>query len=121
MGATQNNVKHHKSPLNKNLNKEINKCILLFNKKNKNINKLIHNNISKNFEKSNFSLNFNKDNKSLINISNLVNLIYKENTDIQFNINCNKTIYENIFDFNIIDDYIELNKKLRIKIILILF
>ena len=109
----QNANNNNKKSSTKKINNKLNKTLPSINKK------ITQNNnqnfLKKNFEKSNFSNIFNKENKGLINIANLLNLIYKENTDTQLETNYNKNIYENIFDFNIfqIEDNCEDCKKFK--------
>ena len=110
--------KDYNIPFNKKLNDEITKRINL--KVNKNdeskFKKFLHKKFQKDFVNSNFSSNFDNEDKAINKITSLLNLIYTKNTDNNLKISSNRTIYETVFNYDIVEkeskDYNKFNKNM---------
>ena len=79
------------SELEKELNIKKNK------KQSKHFKKVIQKKLKGNIKKTNFYQKFNKNEKGIKNISNLLNLIYDENINQNFKSGTGRTIYEGVF------------------------
>ncbi len=106
MGANQTKRMKYSIPLNKKLNEIILNVInpkSSLNNEEK-IKELMHKNISQGIIRSNFSQTFNKRERGIYNITSLMNLIYTKNTNTYFKLSSNNTIYESIFNYDIIEN-----------------
>jgi hypothetical protein len=115
MGNNQDNTKYqHKE--NKKLKSMIEGEIKNKNKKEEKvqIKDLIPENIKKkiNIKKSNITQTFNKNEKGIKNISDIINLIYNKNINTQLEKTSNNTVFGNVFHFK---DSIESRKSEQIK------
>lgn len=96
------------------VNKRLFDIIDNINKKEKNDERknLFHKNIEKNIKLKNISKNYIKKEKAFKNICSFLDYIYKENTNYRINI----SLYETIFNYDIIDRKEKENEKVREKI-----
>ena len=110
--------KDYNIPFNKKLNDEITKRINLKVSKNdeSKFKKFLHKKFQKDFVVSNFSSNFDNEDKAINKITTLLNLIYTKNTDNNLKISSNRTIYETVFNYDIVEkeskDYNKFNKNM---------
>ena len=106
MGANQPKRMKYSIPLNKKLNEIILNVINpkgSLNNEEKII-ELMHKNISQGIIPSNFSQIFNKRERGIYNITSLMNLIYTKNANTYFKLSSDNTIYESIFNYDIIEN-----------------
>ena len=106
MGANQPKRMKYSIPLNKKLNEIILNVINpkgSLNNEEK-IKELMHKNISQGIIPSNFSQIFNKRERGIYNITSLMNLIYTKNANTYFKLSSDNTIYESIFNYDIIEN-----------------
>ena len=119
MGANQPKRMKYSIPLNKKLNEIILNVINSKGSLNneEKIKQLMHKNISQGIIPSNFSQIFNKRDRGIYNITSLMNLIYTKNTNTYFKLSSNNTIYESIFNYDIIENNFneEVNEKFNKK------
>ena len=103
-GKNEKGVKYE-FPLNLNLSKNIQKSIINsdINKELEKFKKLLHKNAKSDIKKSNFSEIFQNENKQYKNIISLINLIYTKSTNSFLKIKGNRTMYETIFNYDILE------------------
>ena len=124
-GKNEKGIKYE-LPLNLNLRNNIQKSII-----NKNINneiekfkKLVHKNVKNDIKKSNFSEIFTNENIQYKNIISLINLIYTKSTNSLLKMRSNRTMYETIFNYDILEkkgeSYIKFSKDISNKMKLLI-
>ncbi len=124
-GKNEKGIKYE-LPFNLNLRNNIQKSII-----NKDINneiekfkKLVHKNVKNDIKKSNFSEIFTNENIEYKNIISLINLIYTKSTNSLLKMKSNRTMYETIFNYDILEkkgeSYIKFSKDISNKMKLLI-
>ena len=104
MGGKNDKIKYE-IPFNKELNKNIKKSIDVINNKDlENFKRLIHKNVKSNIKRSNFNEIFQGDGNAYSNTLSLMNLIYTKSTNTFLKEKGNRTIYETIFNYDIVEN-----------------
>jgi hypothetical protein len=111
MGGKNDKAIHYELPLNYELNDNIEKSIIHNNnhQDNEKFKRLIHKNIKSNIKRSCFKEKFY--NNSYYNITSFMNLIYSNSTNSVLKEKSNRTLYETIFNYDIVENKGEGYKK----------
>ena len=102
----KNDKKAYEIPLNTELNDDIKKTINIIENPNEieKFQRLIHKNVKNNIKRSYFRENFEDKDKAINNITSLINLIYTKRTNKYLKDKGNITLYETIFNYDIIEN-----------------
>ena len=104
MGGKNDKIKNYEIPLNKELNRNITHSINVIEKKDlEKFNRLLHKNVKSNIKSSNFKATIKGDDNGYNNILSLMNLIYTKSTNNFLKNKGNRTIYEAIFNYDIVE------------------
>ncbi len=101
MGGKNDKRINYEIPLNKELNNHITNVIV--KKDLEKLNRLIHKNVKSNIKTSNFNKHFKGDDNGHSNILSLINLIYTKSTNNFLKTKGNRTIYETLFNYDIVE------------------
>ena len=102
----KNDKKAYEIPLNTELNDDIKKTINIIENPNEieKFQRLIHKNVKNNIKRSYFRENFEDKDKAINNITSLINLIYTKRTNKYLKDKGNMTLYETIFNYDIVEN-----------------
>ena len=104
MGGKNDKIKNYEIPLNKELNRNITHSINVIKKKDlEKFNRLLHKNVKSDIKNSNFKATIKGDDNGYNNILSLMNLIYTKSTNNFLKNKGNRTIYEAIFNYDIVE------------------
>ena len=105
MGSS-NNKEKYSLPFNERLNEQIQSKLNIQDQsfETKKLTHFIKKKLNKDFVPSNFEEKFNENGSGVEHVANLINLIYTKNTNTSLKFKCNRTIYESVFNYDIIEN-----------------